>query len=328
MIATKRPVLELRGLKTHFFTNEGVIKAVDGVDFEIAPGEVLGLVGESGCGKSVTALSILGLVPCPPGKIVAGKILFQGKDLLSVSPREMRRIRGERISMIFQDPLTSLNPVLTIGTQISEVFRFHRQFTKEECWTNSMDMLRATGIPNADRRIKNYPHELSGGMRQRAMIAMALSCEPSLLIADEPTTALDVTVQAQILILIAEMCQKLGTAVLLITHDMGVVAKMAERVAVMYAGHVVEYADVYTLFKDPQHPYTYGLLRSLPVLGSKQGRLGFIEGMPPRLNMLPPGCPFAPRCPEVENRCTSALPELISLGGNHMVRCIKRSCVS
>ena len=324
MTYSKDAVLTVRGLKTYFFLREGVVKAVDGIDFEIAPGEVVCIVGESGCGKSVTALSILGLVASPPGKIVAGEILFQGKNLPSLSPSEMRGFRGERISMIFQDPLTSLNPVLRVGTQISEVFTFHKQLSKMQSWEESIRMLETTGIPAPERRASDYPHQLSGGMRQRAMIAMALACEPSLLIADEPTTALDVTVQAQILTLIKEMRQKFDTAVLLITHDMGVVANMADRVAVMYAGHIMEYTDIFSLFKDPQHPYTRGLLNSLPVLGEKRGRLEFIKGVPPRLNKLPPGCPFSPRCPEAEGRCRSALPRLIPIDGNHMVRCIQR----
>jgi peptide/nickel transport system ATP-binding protein len=323
MMDSSDALIKVAGLKTHFFTGEGVIKAVDGVDLAIASGEVLGLVGESGCGKSMTALSIIGLVPSP-GRIVAGEILFKGLNLLSLSPREKRRFRGEQISMIFQDPLTSLNPVLAIGTQVSEVFMFHKRLRKKESWSNSIKMLQTVGIPSSEMRVKEYPHQLSGGMRQRTMIAMGLACKPSLLIADEPTTALDVTVQAQILDLINEMCHALGTAVLLITHNMGIVAKICDQVAVMYAGNIMEYTDVYTLFKNPQHPYTIGLLNSLPRLGEKQERLNSIKGLPPRLNSLPPGCPFWPRCPEAEKRCGDAVPELVFLNSKHKVRCIKR----
>ncbi len=319
------PVLIVRDLKTHFFTGEGVFKAVNGVDFEIHRGEVLGLVGESGCGKSVTSLSILRLVASPPGRIVSGEVDFGGTNLLTLSVEEIRRIRGDRISMIFQDPLTSLNPVLTIGTQLSEVFSFHRQMDQKESLAKSIDILRMTGIPTPERRIMDYPHQLSGGMRQRVMIAMALACTPSLLIADEPTTALDVTVQAQILNLINEMRYKLGTAVLLITHNMGVVAHLCDRVAVMYAGQIVEYTDVYTLFNKPEHPYTRGLLNSIPVLGIKKGELGYIKGQPPRLNRLTLGCSFLPRCPEAEDRCSMTAPELIPLKEGHHVRCIRRA---
>lgn len=321
-------ILKVRGLKTHFFTSEGVIRAVNGVDFEVKPREVLGIVGESGCGKSVTSLSIMGLVASPPGKVVGGEIWFQGKNLLALSPLELQKIRGNQISMIFQDPLTSLNPVLTIGYQLTEVFTYHKLMNKIEALKRAVSVLKMTRIADPEKRVNNYPHQMSGGMRQRAMIAMALSCEPALLIADEPTTALDVTVQAQILSLIKEMRKRLGTAVLIITHDMGVVANICDRVAVMYAGNIMEYTDVRTLFKAPQHPYTQGLLESLPVLGAKKGRLGYIRGMPPRLNRLPAGCPFAPRCPEAEEQCSLALPELTSLSESHKVRCYRRGGVA
>ncbi len=317
----EQPILKVTGLKTHFFTNEGVMKAVDGVDFEVKKGEVLGLVGESGCGKSVTALSILRLVASPPGRIVAGRIDFMGRDLLGLSDREMRNIRGGKISMIFQDPLACLNPVLRIGYQLSEVFRFHKGFPRSKSLEESVRMLRATKIPSPEDRVKNFPHEMSGGMNQRTMIAMALACEPALLIADEPTTALDVTVQAQVLTLMKDLCRERETAVILITHDMGVVAHMCTRVAVMYAGHVMEYTDATTLFEDPRHPYTEALLRSLPRLGAKRNRLDTIEGQPPHLKRLPPGCPFEPRCEYSDSACQEGLPALVHIQDGHDVRC-------
>jgi oligopeptide/dipeptide ABC transporter ATP-binding protein len=314
-------ILNVSGLRTHFHTREGVIKAVDGVDLTLSRGEVLGLVGESGCGKSVTALSILRLVSSPPGRVVGGRIEFMGRNLLDLGPREMRGIRGARISMIFQDPLTSLNPVKTVGFQIAEVFRFHRGMNRARRLPEVVRMLKATEIPAAEERARQYPHELSGGLRQRVMIAMALACEPALLIADEPTTALDVTVQAQVLKLIKRLCRERQTAVILITHDMGVIANMCRRVAVMYAGRVVEHADVFTLFAAPAHPYTHGLLRSLPRVGLKQKRLHSIEGLPPRLDRLPPGCAFAPRCAHAADRCRHDLPALAPLSPGHQVRC-------
>ncbi len=316
-----RTILKVSGLKTYFFTSEGVIKAVDGVDFEIKKGEVLGVVGESGCGKSVTALSILRLVASPPGRILDGRIEFMGRDLRTLSDDEIRKIRGKMISMIFQDPLTCLNPVLRIGYQISEVFRFHKGFDRLKSLGESIRMLRSTEIPSPEERVKNYPHEMSGGMRQRSMIAMALACEPALLIADEPSTALDVTVQAQVLKLMKELCRERETAILLITHDMGVVARMCQRVAVMYAGRVVEYTDVHTLFSRPAHPYAEALLRSLPRLGTKRNRLDSIEGQPPQLNRLPPGCAFEPRCQYSSERCREQAPELKRLREGHEVRC-------
>ncbi|MBW2154776.1 MAG: ABC transporter ATP-binding protein, partial [Deltaproteobacteria bacterium] len=308
-------------LKTYFFTDEGVAKAVDGVHFDVKKGEVLGLVGESGCGKSVTALSILRLVAYPPGRTVGGKVEFMGKDLLSLDNREMRKIRGQKISMIFQDPLTCLNPVLKVGYQLSEVFHYHRQLSWENSLQEASRMLKITDIPSPEDRVKNYPHEMSGGMRQRAMIAMALACEPALLIADEPSTALDVTVQAQVLGLMKELCRERKTAILLITHDMGVIANMCDRVAVMYAGRIVEYTDVFTLFKQPAHPYTKSLLNSLPRLGAKRNRLDSIEGQPPQLNRLPFGCAFQPRCKYAVARCEKEAPEITTIGASREIRC-------
>ncbi len=316
-----RLILRVSGLKTYFFTTEGVTKAVDGLDFEVRKGEVLGLVGESGCGKSVTALSILRLVASPPGRILEGRIEFMGKDLLRLSDREIRKIRGSKISMIFQDPLTSLNPVLRIGYQLSEVFRYHKGMDRMKSLRESIRMLKTTEIPSPEERVKNYPHEMSGGMRQRAMIAMAFACEPSLLIADEPTTALDVTVQAQVLKLMKEICREQETAILLITHDMGVIANMCQRVAVMYAGRVVEYTNVFTLFSEPAHPYTEALLKSLPRLGAKRTRLDSIEGQPPQLHRLPPACPFEPRCEYSAARCKEEAPGVTCLREGHEVRC-------
>jgi len=314
-------VLKVSGLKTHFFTSEGAVRAVDGVDFEVNKGQILGLVGESGSGKSVTALSILRLVASPPGKILEGTVEFNGRDLRTLREDEIRKIRGKDISMIFQDPLTCLNPVLKIGYQMSEVFRFHKALNRIKSLQESIRMLKSTEIPSPEERVKNYPHEMSGGMRQRAMIAMALSCSPALLIADEPTTALDVTVQAQVLKLMKALCSEWDTAILLITHDMGVVADMCQQVAVMYAGRVVEYTDVFTLFSEPAHPYTEALLRSLPRLGLKRDRLDTIEGLPPQLNRLPAGCAFRPRCEYSTDLCIKKQPELTRLVEGHDVRC-------
>lgn len=314
-------ILKVSNLKTHFFTGEGIVKAVDGVSFEVKKGEVLGIVGESGCGKSVTALSILRLVASPPGRIVGGKIEFKGEDLVCLKEADLQKIRGEKISMIFQDPLSSLNPVLSIGYQISEVFRYHKGFNRKDSLLESIRMLKTTDIPSPGERVKNYPHEMSGGMRQRSMIALTLACQPALLIADEPTTALDVTVQAQVLSLMRELCKERGTAVLLITHDMGVVANMCDRVAVMYAGRIVEFTDVFTLFQSPAHPYTEGLLHSLPRLGSKQNRLDSIEGQPPSLNRLDPGCAFQPRCKYALSRCLEEAPESVQICEGHEIRC-------
>ena len=314
-------VLKVSNLKTYFFTSEGTTKAVDGVDFEVKKGEVLGLVGESGCGKSVTALSLLQLLPSPPGRIVDGSVEFMGSDLLKLGGLENQEIRGQKISMIFQDPLTCLNPVLKVGYQLSEVFHYHRGLSWKQSLVEAVQMLKTTDIPSPEERVKSFPHEMSGGMRQRSMIAMALSCEPALLIADEPTTALDVTVQAQVLNLMKALCRERDTAVLLITHDMGVVAHMCNRVAVMYAGRIVEFSDVFTIFKKPAHPYTEGLLFSLPRLGTKRNRLESIEGQPPQLNRLPQGCAFRPRCQYAIQRCSQEPPELSTIQEGHTIRC-------
>jgi oligopeptide/dipeptide ABC transporter ATP-binding protein len=317
-------LLEVRGLKTHFDTRQGVVKAVDGTDFHVDRGEVLGLVGESGCGKSVTSLSIMGLVP-QPGKVVAGEILFGGRNIAQMKASEVRALRGEHISMIFQQPSSALNPVYRAGAQIQEVFELHREWTSEVEEKKVIEMLSRVGIPDPKRRAASYPHELSGGMAQRIMIAMALACEPELLIADEPTTALDVTIQAQILDLIRDLQQKSSTAVILITHDLGIVAEMADRVAVMYAGQVVEEADVRTMFRKPLHPYTKGLIGSIPVLGSLRERLEVIPGVVPSMIDLPPGCRFAPRCgPRVEHGlqiCTEQEPDLREVEEGHKARC-------
>ena len=321
MNQTEKPILKVSDLKTYFFTGEGVTKAVDGVSFEVKKGEVLGVVGESGCGKSVTALSILQLVASPPGRIVGGKVELMGKDLLSLNAREMQRIRGQKISMIFQDPLTCLNPVLRVGYQLAEVFYYHKKLEWKKSLAEAARMLKVTDIPSPEERVKNFPHEMSGGMRQRSMIAMALACEPELLIADEPSTALDVTVQAQVLELMKALCRAGETAVLLITHDMGVIANMCDRVAVMYAGRIVEFTDVFTLFSNPAHPYTKGLLHSLPRLGATRNRLESIEGQPPQLNQLPSGCAFRPRCKYAVLRCDDEMPDATTICDGHEIRC-------
>ena len=317
-------VLQARGLRTWFHTRQGIAKSVDGVDFEVRRGEVLCIVGESGCGKSVTALSIMGLVP-RPGRIEGGELNFEGRDLLSLSPAEMTDLRGDEISMIFQDPSSSLNPVFQVGLQISEVFELHQQASRKVGGDRAIAMLEKVGIPDAGRRAKAYPHEMSGGMAQRVMIAMALACEPRLLIADEPTTALDVTIQAQILDLMRGLQTETGTATILITHDLGVVAEMADRVAVMYAGEIVEETDVRTLFKDPKHPYTQSLLRSIPVLGRTTEALAVIPGSVPNLVDLPTGCRFAARCAaRVEQKltvCAEARPTVTEVRPGHSVRC-------
>ena len=317
-------LLDIKGLKTHFDTRDGVVKAVDEVSFSIKRGEVLGLVGESGCGKSVTSLSIMGLIP-HPGEVVAGQILFDGNDIAQMKPDDIRKLRGEHISMIFQQPGSALNPVQRADVQIKEVYKLHRDWSKDVEQEKAIDMLAQVGIPDPESRAKSYPHELSGGMGQRVMIAMALACEPELLIADEPTTALDVTIQAQILDLIREMQQSLHTAVLLITHDLGVVAEMADRVAVMYAGEIVEQTDVRTIFKEPKHPYTRGLIGSIPVLGGLVDELDTIPGVVPSLINLPPGCRFAERCrARVENKleiCVQEAPQLEEVTPGHEVRC-------
>lgn len=318
-------LLRVKGLKTYFFVDEGVVKAVDGVSFELRRGETLGLVGESGCGKTVMALSILRLVPDPPGRIVGGKILFQGQDLLGLSGSAMRKIRGNKISMIFQEPMTSLNPVFTIGNQIAEAITLHQGLDRKAALRKAVEMLELVGIPVPERRVSEYPHQLSGGMRQRAMIAMALSCNPQILIADEPTTALDVTIQAQILDLIFGLKQELGMAVILITHDLGVIAETAQKVAVMYSGKIVEMADAELLFSNPLHPYTQGLLKSVPRLDrekrAKGERLQEIAGFVPSLAEVPSGCSFHPRCSFAMKVCSQKEPQLIDAGGAHLVSC-------
>ena len=321
------PLLEIDNLQTHFFTQAGVVRAVDGVSYSVRAGETLGVVGESGCGKSVTALSILRLVASPPGRIVGGRVLLEGRNLLELTERAMEDIRGNDIAMIFQEPMTSLNPLLTIGRQIGEAVALHRGLSGREAWDEAIEMLRRVHIPEPERRVHAYPHQLSGGMRQRAMIAMALSCNPKLLIADEPTTALDVTIQAQILDLMRELQDTTGAAIILITHDMGVVAENADRVVVMYAGRKVEEASADDLFETPGHPYTKGLLGSLPNLeiaaqnDTRRARLSEIKGMVPSLANLPPGCSFAPRCGFATEECRAAYPPLTQHRPGHWVAC-------
>jgi peptide/nickel transport system ATP-binding protein len=318
-------ILEVRGLQTVFFTNSGLFKAVDDVSFDVRRGETLAIVGESGCGKSVSALSIMRLVPDPPGRIVGGVVLLEGTDLLGLDEADMRQIRGNRISMIFQEPMTSLNPVMRIGDQITEAVRLHRAMSAKEAWDKAVEMLRLVRIPEPARRAREYPHQMSGGMRQRAMIAMALACRPALLIADEPTTALDVTIQAQILALMLDLQKELGMGLMLITHDLGVVAQTAQRVIVMYAGKKVEEADVDTLFANPRHPYTRGLMASIPAVPtsetSHEVRLTEIPGMVPSLTNLPVGCAFAPRCSLAIDRCREQYPPLQDWGGGHLAAC-------
>lgn len=320
----KKPLLEVKQLKTYFYTEDGIVRAVDGVNFEVYPGEVLGLVGESGCGKSVTSLTIMRLISAP-GKVEAGEILFDGADLLKLHENEMIHVRGNRISMIFQQPQTALNPVFKVGDQIGEVLNIHQSLGKEAGYKRAIELLKMVGIPDAERRVDAYPHELSGGMAQRVMIAMALACLPELLIADEPTTALDVTIQAQILDLMRNLREHTGTAIILITHDLGVVAEMCERVAVMYAGEIVEQTDAGTLFDQPLHPYTQGLIGSIPILGKLKDRLEVIPGSVPNLVNLPPGCRFAPRCKAMVEHglkiCTDIKPDLIDVKPGHKVRC-------
>ncbi|MFZ5816032.1 MAG: ABC transporter ATP-binding protein [Bacillota bacterium] len=314
-------LVEIRNLKTHYYTEDGVVRAVDGVNLYIKRGETLGVVGESGCGKSVTSLSIMRLIPNPPGKIVDGEILFEGEDLVKKSEAEMRKIRGNDISMIFQEPMTSLNPVYTIGDQIAEAIQLHQGLSYKEAIDKAIEMLRLVGIPLPERRVKEYPHQLSGGMRQRVMIAMALSCNPKLLIADEPTTALDVTIQAQILELMKKLKKELGMAIMLITHDLGVVAEMCERVVVMYAGKVVEEADAVNVFKHPLHPYTEGLLKSIPRMDEDVEKLHVIEGVVPNPLHLPPGCRFEPRCPIAIEKCKTEQPPLEQVTPGRWVAC-------
>ncbi|HET9921462.1 MAG TPA: ABC transporter ATP-binding protein [Ktedonobacteraceae bacterium] len=314
-------LLEVNNLKTYFFTRGGVVKAVDDVSFTIKQGQTLGVVGESGCGKSVTALSVMRLVATPPGKIVGGEISFNGENILEKNQDELTNLRGSKMSMIFQDPMTSLNPVFTVGLQIAETVKRHRKgVSNDQAWKRAVEMLDLVRIPDAKKRAKNYPHEFSGGMRQRVMIAIALACNPQLLIADEPTTALDVTIQAQILELMKGLSKEFGTAVMLITHDLGVVAGTCEYVNVMYAGHVVESAPVLQIFETPAHPYTVGLLHSIPRLDEGRGeRLTPIQGQPPDLANAPVGCPYAPRCPKVQDRCRRERPELMPVGRGEQV---------
>jgi oligopeptide transport system ATP-binding protein len=319
-------LLSVRDLRTYFHTDAGLVKAVDGVSFDIHAGEVLGIVGESGSGKSVTAMSILGLVAMPPGKIESGEILWKGKDLLTATDKELRKIRGAQIAMIFQDPMSSLNPVYTIGNQIEEMIRTHQPLSKQQAKAKAIDMLGLVGIPKPAQRVDDYPHQFSGGMRQRAMIAMALACEPQLLICDEPTTALDVTVQAQVLEVIEKSAQEVGAAILLITHDLGVIAGMADRVMVMYGGQIVERAEVEDLYYQPRMPYTWGLLGSMPRVDRLGHRLNPIPGAPPLMSRPPAGCRFSPRCAFVKPGCVEAVPELVSVvgaGNGHDVRCIR-----
>ena len=317
-------LLEIRGLKTHFATDDGMVHAVDGVDLTLDRGETLGVVGESGCGKTVTALSALKLIAMPPGRIVAGEVLWQGRDLVPLGPREMQRIRSKEIGIVFQEPMTSLNPVYTVGAQIAETVRAHEPLGRRAALDKAVEMLRLVHIPNPERRVRDYPHQFSGGMRQRVMIAMALSCNPQLLIADEPTTALDVTIQAQILELLSELKGRFGMAVMLITHAMGVVAETAQRVAVMYAGKVVEEAPVGELFSRPRHPYTQGLIRSIPRIdkAGRKTRLAAIAGVVPSLIDPAPGCRFAARCPFAMPVCISATPPLRQVAPNHKVACV------
>jgi peptide/nickel transport system ATP-binding protein/oligopeptide transport system ATP-binding protein len=314
-------VLEVRDLKTHFFTEEGVVRAVDGVTCRVGQGETIGVVGESGCGKSVTALSIMRLI-APPGRIVGGSIALDGRELLALPEPEMRRIRGNRISMIFQEPMTSLNPVFTVGNQIAEAILVHQQVSRAEARARTIEMLRKVKIPAAEARVDEYPHQLSGGMRQRVMIAMALACNPQVLIADEPTTALDVTIQAQIMELLAELRQELKMAVILITHNLGLVAEVTDHIAVMYASKIVEYAATKELFAAPLHPYTHGLLTSIPRLDTpKERRLTVIPGVVPNPIALPPGCAFHPRCPVAEERCRIEVPPLVEVRPGHQAAC-------
>lgn len=318
-------LIEIKGLKTYFYTEDGVVPAIDGIDFKIRKGETVAIVGESGSGKSVTSLSILRLIPSPPGKIVDGDIIFKGESIIDKSEIEMRSIRGNQISMIFQEPMTSLNPVYKVGDQIAESLVLHQRKNKKQALIEAINLLRIVGIPEPERRVNQFPHELSGGMRQRVMIALALACKPELLIADEPTTALDVTIQNQILELMKELKEKTNTSILLITHDLGVVAEMADRVVVMYAGQVVEQGDVYTIFENPKHPYTEGLLKSMPSHEKRTGKLYTIEGTVPNPLKLPQGCRFAPRCKYATSLCHEEMPDLTVFGEDEVVRCWKYS---
>ena len=319
--STEEYLLEIKDLRTYFNTDDGVAKAVDGVNYAIKPGETLGVVGESGCGKSVTAMSVMRLIPMPPGEIVGGEIRFQGRNLLDLSEAEMRKIRGNEISVIFQEPMTSLNPVFKVGQQIGEALILHQKLSKQEARQRTIELLEKVGIPDPSKRIDEYPHQMSGGMKQRVMIAMALACGPALLIADEPTTALDVTIQAQILDLLKDLQREEGMAILMITHDLGVIAESADHVVVMYAGKVVEYAPVEELFESPRHPYTIGLFRSLPVVGEEKAELEVIKGNVPNPLEFPTGCKFWPRCPHAAEKCRTEEPSLEEIGTEHTVSC-------
>ena len=317
------PILKVKGLCTEFKTVDSRVRAVDGVDLELYPGETLGIVGESGCGKSVTALSIMQLLPKGVGQVVGGEILFDGKDMLKLSQKELLSLHGRDMAMIFQEPMTSLNPVYTIGYQLSEVLRYHMGMNKKDAWQKSIDLLKDVGVSRPEQIVRSYPHELSGGMLQRVMIAMGLSCNPKLLIADEPTTALDVTIQAQILELMGKLKEEYNTAILMITHNMGVVAEVCDRVIVMYAGYVVEMAEVNELFDHPSHPYTQGLLKCIPNINEDREVLDTIEGTVPPPYAMPKGCRFAPRCPYATPECEASKPELYDIGGGHTCRCFR-----
>ena len=318
---SKEKLIDVNDLQTYFHTEEGTVKAVDGVSFEIYPGETLGVVGESGCGKSVTSLSIMRLIESPPGQIENGEILFNGKDLTKLNQKEMRKIRGNDISMIFQEPMTSLNPVYTVGDQIMEAILIHKDVNKKQARQEAIDMLRKVGIPLPEQRVDEYPHQLSGGMRQRVMIAMALSCDPQLLIADEPTTALDVTIQAQILELMNSLKSQFGMAIMMITHDLGVIAEVSDRVAVMYAGKIVQYTDVKTLYADPKHPYTWGLMHSIPHIEKDLDRLEAIPGNVPNPLNFPTGCKYNTRCPFATDKCRTDEPDIVEVEEGHHVAC-------
>jgi peptide/nickel transport system ATP-binding protein/oligopeptide transport system ATP-binding protein len=317
----KETILEVQDLKTYFYTSRGVVKAVDGVSFHLQKGETLGLVGESGCGKSITCFSIIRLVPPPAGRIVGGKVLLQGEDLLSKSEKEMARVRGSRLTMILQDPMMSLNPLFTIGEQVAEPIRYHQKLGKSEVWEKVKEMLRLVHIPSPEVRMREYPHQMSGGMRQRISGAITLSCQPEILIADEPTTALDVTIQAQFLSLLKEVQEKVRLSMIVVTHDFGIVARICDRVAVMYAGKIVESAGTRELFNKPGHPYTMALLNSLPKMEEKVEKLYSIEGQPPELHALPPGCSFAPRCPQVQEICCREYPLKKEIAPDHYASC-------
>ena len=315
------PLLQIRDLKTYFYLEEGVVKAVDGISYDVQAGETLALVGESGCGKSVSALSILRLIPIPPGRIVSGEILFDGDDIMKLNDDELRKVRGNRIAMVFQEPMTSLNPVLTIGKQITEALELHLRLDNNAATARAIQLLEMVGVAEAERRIGDFPHQFSGGMRQRVMIAMAMACNPRLLIADEPTTALDVTIQAQIVELVKRLRDEIGMAIIWITHDLGIIAGLAQRVAVMYGGYIIEHAPVKELYANPLHPYTIGLIGSLPRLDQRRERLESIDGLPPTLYEEPKYCPFADRCTFVQERCRQENPPLIQVAPHHEVAC-------